>query len=192
MQACAWDRTEFLPSTSRMNYSRRKRMTDPQRRYQSAQELAEDLSRFLDHKPIQARPAGAPGRTWKWCRRRPALAGLGVSIVLALVLGSAGVLWEWRQARDNARLMIGICFCAPRVLNAARVIGACGPTAGRSSRLCPGLSARALGRTYTNSLPRPCRVTWRESWWSRGLPHLLPPPKAPVFPNSTERYVPTT
>jgi WD40 repeat protein len=73
------------------------------RRYQTARELAEELGRFLEGKPIQARPVSAAGKVWKWCRRRPALAGMGVALVLTGVLGLAGVLWEWQQARQLAQ-----------------------------------------------------------------------------------------
>jgi hypothetical protein len=47
---------------------------EPRRRYLSAQALAEDLGRFLEGKPIQARRTGLPERGWRWCRRNPALA----------------------------------------------------------------------------------------------------------------------
>jgi eukaryotic-like serine/threonine-protein kinase len=76
---------------------------EPHRRYQTARELAEDLGRFLEDKPIQARPVGAVGKTWKWCRRRPALAGMGLALALTLVLGLGGVLWQWQQASHNAQ-----------------------------------------------------------------------------------------
>ena len=71
---------------------------EPPRRYSTAQELAEDLGRFLDDKPIQARPVSAAGKTWKWCRRNPVRAGLIAALVGALALGAAGVLWQWRRA----------------------------------------------------------------------------------------------
>jgi eukaryotic-like serine/threonine-protein kinase len=64
---------------------------DPQRRYVSAQTLADDLDRWLRSEPITARPVGNYQRFKKWVRRRPAVAGLGaLSVVslLALAIGS--------------------------------------------------------------------------------------------------------
>ena len=74
------------------------------RRYQSAQELAEDLGRFLEGKPIRARPVGVMGKTWKWCRRRPALASMGAALALTAGLGLAGVLWQWQRATSGELL----------------------------------------------------------------------------------------
>jgi serine/threonine protein kinase len=83
-------------------------------RYRSARELAEDLQCFLDGQPIQARPAGPVERTIKWARRKPALAGLLATVLLAVVLLSVAVVQllrtnaaEARQrmlAEENARL----------------------------------------------------------------------------------------
>src|SRR5262249_5924389 len=49
---------------------------EPQKRYASAAALADDLRRFLDGRPIQARPLGWGGRFWRWARRNPAAAAL--------------------------------------------------------------------------------------------------------------------
>jgi serine/threonine protein kinase/WD40 repeat protein len=59
---------------------------NPARRYASAGELREDLQRFLDGKPIQARRSGWAEQTWRWCRRNPTVAGL-LSLVAVLLLG---------------------------------------------------------------------------------------------------------
>ena len=48
---------------------------DPQRRYATALELADDLRRYLDGEPIRAQPVGPLERGLKWVRRRPLEAG---------------------------------------------------------------------------------------------------------------------
>jgi WD40 repeat protein/tRNA A-37 threonylcarbamoyl transferase component Bud32 len=62
----------------------------PAQRYVSALALADDLRRFLDGRPIEARPIGWAERTAKWARRRPAVAaliGVSAAALLALALG---------------------------------------------------------------------------------------------------------
>ena len=56
---------------------------DSKRRYSSAQDLANELERFLDGKPIEARPISRPARAWRWCRRNPVVAGLTADLVVA-------------------------------------------------------------------------------------------------------------
>jgi serine/threonine protein kinase len=63
---------------------------EPYRRYASAEEMAQDLGRFVNGQPIQARPIGWPERFWRWCRRNPGLAGL--SAVAAILLGALTIL----------------------------------------------------------------------------------------------------
>jgi WD40 repeat protein/Flp pilus assembly protein TadD len=73
---------------------------DPARRYASAAALADDLRRFLNGEPVQARPAGALERWAKWVRRRPVEAAAVVLLALALLLAAGGgsAVWQWRQA----------------------------------------------------------------------------------------------
>ncbi len=61
----------------------------PSRRYASAEDLAEDLERWLGHLPIRARPATVPGRLAKWVRRRPWVAAV---LVVGLVAVGATIL----------------------------------------------------------------------------------------------------
>jgi WD40 repeat protein/tRNA A-37 threonylcarbamoyl transferase component Bud32 len=76
---------------------------EPHRRYPTALALAEDLQRFLADKPIHARPVSSMERTWKWARRRPAVAGLLVALVLAVVAGFVGISWGYVEAESARR-----------------------------------------------------------------------------------------
>jgi WD40 repeat protein/tRNA A-37 threonylcarbamoyl transferase component Bud32 len=71
---------------------------DPQRRYGSAEALADDLERWLAGEPIRARRTRAWERAVKWARRRPGVAALIASVVVVTALGVAGILWKWREA----------------------------------------------------------------------------------------------
>ena len=59
----------------------------PEKRYSSASELADDLQCWLDHKPINAKPASTINKFSKWCRRRPAIAALIAVLVLVTCIG---------------------------------------------------------------------------------------------------------
>ncbi len=78
---------------------------DPGRRYWSAEALADDLRRWRQGLPIAARPVSIPERTWRACRRRPAIALLTLALFGSLCLGFLGICLLWRdavRARDRA------------------------------------------------------------------------------------------
>ena len=61
---------------------------DPKTRYQSAGDLAADLERWLDGRPILARPVSPPARMWRWSQRNPKLVGAATA---GLLLGATVV-----------------------------------------------------------------------------------------------------
>jgi len=74
---------------------------DPLRRYLTAGELANDLRRWLDGKPIQARPISNLGRLWRWTCRKPVVSGLIAALVGTFVGGFVAVVWQWQRAETH-------------------------------------------------------------------------------------------
>jgi tetratricopeptide (TPR) repeat protein len=85
---------------------------EPDRRYPSAHDLADDLRRFRGGEPIRARPSSPWEKARKWARRKPAAAaliavsGLALLTVFGVVLGFTvqlrAALQETRGQRDRA------------------------------------------------------------------------------------------
>lgn len=61
---------------------------EPASRYESARAVAEELQRYLDGVPIVARPINALERTWRLCKRHPAVAVLTCALFVTLLAGS--------------------------------------------------------------------------------------------------------
>jgi WD40 repeat protein len=75
---------------------------DPQKRYASAELLAQDLDHWRNGEPILARPPSAAEKTWRWCRQHP----VAVALLFVLLLGFLGtpvvIRWQHRQAEQAA------------------------------------------------------------------------------------------
>jgi serine/threonine-protein kinase len=67
---------------------------DAKRRYQSADEMAEDLQRFVDDEPIKARRIGMVERLGRWCRRIPAVASLTAAVLVLMAVGTTVSAWQ--------------------------------------------------------------------------------------------------
>lgn len=76
----------------------------PRDRYACAEDLGEDLRRFLAREPIRARPVSSLERGFKWARRRPGAAALLASLVVALIgLTGLGAWSYWRISLELAK-----------------------------------------------------------------------------------------
>lgn len=82
---------------------------DPVSRYHTAQELADDMQRYLDGMPIQARPVSPWERFIRWRKRNPKIAGLGLTaacLAMILAIGGplvAGVIYRQKQQVVEAK-----------------------------------------------------------------------------------------
>ncbi len=74
----------------------------PPKRYQSSAELAAELERFLEDKPIHARPVGFIERGWRWCRRNPVASLVTIAAVFLIGLGAAGI-FALQASQENSR-----------------------------------------------------------------------------------------
>jgi len=66
---------------------------DPAKRYQDGAALSADLACWLEDRPIQARPSTWMERSWRWCRRKPAVASLTVAVTISLLAGIVIASW---------------------------------------------------------------------------------------------------
>jgi serine/threonine-protein kinase len=77
----------------------------PPHRYASARALADDLRRFGEGRPIQARPLGWGARLWRWGRRNPAMAALlAMALVVVGLASGAGVWFVQQRARHDGEV----------------------------------------------------------------------------------------
>lgn len=75
---------------------------DPADRYQTMEDLRDDLQRFLDGKPILAQPATSWQTFRLWCRRNPRLAWALTSAMSSLLLGTIVSTLLWLQSKNLA------------------------------------------------------------------------------------------
>lgn len=76
---------------------------EPARRYQTSQQMADDLTRFLAGEAITARPVRRVERAWRWCKRQPVVASLAAAVALALVIGTSISTYFAIQSDARAR-----------------------------------------------------------------------------------------
>jgi WD40 repeat protein len=80
---------------------------NPSERYATAEELGNELGRWLRREPIHARPAGAVERGVKWMRRNPggtAFAGVSLIAAIAMVALIVSTVFQSQLSRSNLEL----------------------------------------------------------------------------------------
>jgi serine/threonine-protein kinase len=75
---------------------------EPERRYASVAALGEDLSRFLDHRPVTARTSDRAYRAARFVRRHRVVVTVVALFMALLVAALAGALWQARAARERS------------------------------------------------------------------------------------------
>ena len=75
---------------------------EPSDRYASARELADELRRFLDDQPIQARRPSILDRSAKWSRRHRTVVIASTTALLVTLTVSTAALWEAKRRTDAA------------------------------------------------------------------------------------------
>ncbi len=79
---------------------------DPSIRFSNAGEMAKELGRFVEGRPIRSRRASVVERLWRWSRRNPAVAmltALAGVLTTALAISSTTAAWRFREQRDEVR-----------------------------------------------------------------------------------------
>jgi hypothetical protein len=76
----------------------------PHERYATAQELTDDLRRFLQQEPILARKQTWLQRAGKWSRRHPAIVRSAILVLMLISVGSLLSTWLIWQEKEQTRV----------------------------------------------------------------------------------------
>ena len=79
---------------------------DRDRRYATAELFADDLRRFLNKKPVLARPAGPMTKSLRWAQRNPGVAVLAVALFLATSLSALVFYFKNEESQEARRLAL--------------------------------------------------------------------------------------
>jgi serine/threonine protein kinase/tetratricopeptide (TPR) repeat protein len=74
---------------------------EPSARYRSAHDLATDLERWLEGRPIKARPVSPPVQLLRWSRRNRVLSGIAC---ICVILAAVTIAWEVKRSQLAAKV----------------------------------------------------------------------------------------
>ena len=115
---------------------------DPERRYRSASELADDLGHFLAQRPIVARPDSFAYRAGRFVHRNRIAVAAAATVFAVLVCGISAVAWQAHRAEVQARRAEHVKDLVLSVFRQQDPLSA----DGRSARTPAQLIAVSLGR----------------------------------------------
>ena len=136
---------------------------EPHRRYGTAEELADDLGRFLEGRPVLALPCSRASKAWRWVKRNPAVASL-VALSVMLLLSGTGVSTYFAieaayRADDAERASDEAIGAMQEAESNARVARAAESRAAAQAEVAQAERKRALWQTYRARL-QPMRQAW--------------------------------
>lgn len=95
---------------------------EPDRRFQTAAEVADELKRFINGEPILSRPLSRPERLARWCRRNPlvsSLSGFSAASVVVALVSLAVAYVKTDEARKQVEASLGETEKAQKVSEAS-------------------------------------------------------------------------
>ncbi len=84
----------------------------PASRFQTAEELADELQRFRKKIPILSRPTGNVTKAFRWCNRNRLVSILGAAFLLSLIAGTVVSLLFAASARRNANKSLQVAYAS--------------------------------------------------------------------------------
>src|SRR5262249_37521407 len=80
---------------------------EPEQRYNTAQEMADDLDRFLEHRPIRATRPTIRERLTKWAWRHKSMVSVAaVVLVVAVVCLATSTVLIWREKERTTQALL--------------------------------------------------------------------------------------
>lgn len=168
---------------------------EPSRRYASAVALADELQRFLDGRPILARPVSLPERARRWCVRNPIVAALLMLLVVATAVASGFAVQMFRyagQAESDAAAARASAETADRKTDEAKKSELVARRLFYGTQMALAVQAQerrdvvAVQEALQTLVPGPEQEDirgpeWHLMWkWAHGYRLTLGGPKAPV------------
>jgi serine/threonine-protein kinase len=125
---------------------------EPERRYSTAKEFGDDLSRYLNGRPVIAVPDTLGYRLGKFVRRQKTVIAVSAVAVIAITAGGVSTLWQARLARIEADRAQSVSNFLQTVIGAGDLSGMI-----NSPRLGPAASVSELLDSAAARLPNEFR-----------------------------------